>query len=50
MRSRSLFPVFSPQALQEAEAARHTGAERGGHIRDLRQLTWFLIDNDDTRA
>ena len=49
MRSRGLLPVFSPQALQEAEAARHTGPERGGDIRDLRQLTWFSIDNDDTR-
>ncbi len=49
MRSRGLLPVFSPQALQEAEAARHAGPERGGDIRDLRQLTWFSIDNDDTR-
>ncbi|MBA4328967.1 MAG: ribonuclease II [Polaromonas sp.] len=49
MRSRGLLPVFSPQALQEAEAARHTGPERGSDIRDLRQLTWFSIDNDDTR-
>jgi exoribonuclease-2 len=49
MRSRGLLPVFSPQALQEAEAARHSAAERGGDIRDLRQLTWFSIDNDDTR-
>ncbi|MDI1273858.1 RNB domain-containing ribonuclease [Polaromonas sp.] len=49
MRSRGLLPAFSPQALQEAEAARHTGPERGGDIRDLRQLTWFSIDNDDTR-
>ena len=28
MRSRGLLPVFSPQALQEAEAARQTGPER----------------------
>ncbi|MDO8767202.1 MAG: RNB domain-containing ribonuclease, partial [Burkholderiaceae bacterium] len=49
MRSRGLLPVFSPQALQEAEAARQTGPERGGDIRDLRHLTWFSIDNDDTR-
>jgi len=49
MRSRGLLPVFSPQALQEAEAARHTGPERGADIRDLRQLTWFSIDNNDTR-
>jgi exoribonuclease-2 len=49
MRSRGLLPVFSPQALQEAEAARQTGPERGGDIRDLRHLTWFSIDNNDTR-
>ena len=49
MRSRGLLPVFSPQALQEAEAARHSVPERNGDIRDLRHLTWFSIDNDDTR-
>ena len=49
MRTRGLFPVFSPQALQEAEAARQTSPERSGDIKDLRHLTWFSIDNDDTR-
>ena len=49
MRSRSMLPVFSPQALHEAEAARQTGPERNEDIRDLRHLTWFSIDNDDTR-
>ena len=49
MRSRGLLPVFSPQALQEAKSARQTGLEQGGDIRDLRQFTWFSIDNDDTR-
>jgi len=49
MRDRGLLPAFAPQALQEAEAARHTGPERGGDIRDLRHLAWFSIDNDDTR-
>jgi len=49
MRSRGLHSTFSPQALQEAEAARHTGPERNGTILDLRHLTWFSIDNDDTR-
>jgi exoribonuclease-2 len=49
MRSRGLLPVFSPQALHEAEVARQTGPERNGDIRDLRHLTWFSIDNDDTR-
>ncbi|MCY7319200.1 MAG: RNB domain-containing ribonuclease [Ramlibacter sp.] len=49
MRSRGLLPVFAPQALREVEAARQAGPERNGSIRDLRQLTWFSIDNDDTR-
>ncbi|MDB5928827.1 MAG: Exoribonuclease [Polaromonas sp.] len=48
MQARGLLPAFSPQALQEAEAARQTPPEQGSHIRDLRQLTWFSIDNDDT--
>ena len=49
MRSRGLLPAFAPQALQEAEAARHTDPERNSTILDLRHLTWFSIDNDDTR-
>lgn len=49
MRSRGLLPAFTPSALQEAEAARHAGPERAGDVRDLRHLTWFSIDNDDTR-
>ena len=49
MRSRGLLPVFSPQALQEAEAARQASLESHDAIRDLRHLGWFSIDNDDTR-
>ncbi|MDB5869898.1 MAG: Exoribonuclease, partial [Polaromonas sp.] len=49
MRARGLLPAFAPQALQEAEAARLAAPERSSAIRDLRQLTWFSIDNDDTR-
>jgi exoribonuclease-2 len=49
MCARSLLPAFAPQALQEAEAARQTSPERNDTIRDLRHLTWFSIDNDDTR-
>ncbi|MEO6319212.1 MAG: ribonuclease catalytic domain-containing protein, partial [Polaromonas sp.] len=49
MRTRGLLPAFAPQALQEAENARQAAPERNGAIRDLRQLTWFSIDNDDTR-
>jgi exoribonuclease II len=49
MRSRGLLPTFAPQVLQEAEAARHTVPEHNSTILDLRHLTWFSIDNDDTR-
>ncbi len=50
MRSRGLLPAFAPQALQEAENARPADIQAGhGDIADLRQLTWFSIDNDDTR-
>jgi exoribonuclease II len=49
MQSRGLFPAFAPQALQEAEASRHTSPERNSTILDLRHLNWFSIDNDDTR-
>jgi exoribonuclease II len=49
MRSRGLLPAFPPQALQEAEAARQASLKRNSSILDLRHLTWFSIDNDDTR-
>jgi exoribonuclease II len=49
MRSRGLLPAFAPEALHEAEAARKADRERNNNIRDLRHLTWFSIDNDDTR-
>ncbi|MDB5885426.1 MAG: Exoribonuclease [Polaromonas sp.] len=48
MRTRGLLPAFTPQALQEAEAARPASPERSGAIADLRHLAWFSIDNDDT--
>nr|WP_255429362.1 ribonuclease catalytic domain-containing protein [Ramlibacter albus] len=46
MRERGLLPAFSPDALREAQAAAPAAA---GDIRDLRELPWFSIDNDDTR-
>ena len=49
MRTRGLLPAFAPQALQEAEDARQAKPERNSTIRDLRHLSWFSIDNDDTR-
>ncbi|MGZ5846951.1 MAG: RNB domain-containing ribonuclease [Ramlibacter sp.] len=49
MRSRGLEPSFPADALAEAQAARQPAADRGGDLQDLRHLTWFSIDNDDTR-
>ena len=49
LRSRGLRPTFTPEALQEAEAARQPSLEDDRAIRDMRHLTWFSIDNDDTR-
>ena len=48
MRERGLRPVFAAEALRQAEAARQASPERHGDIRDLRRVTWFSIDNDDT--
>ncbi|MDB5850157.1 MAG: ribonuclease [Rhodoferax sp.] len=49
MLARGLLPAFSPEALREAEAASGKGPDRTGPgIQDLRHLTWFSIDNDDT--
>lgn len=54
MQTRGLLPTFTPEALQEAAAARAAGPEalanlaKHPDIRDLRALTWFSIDNDDT--
>jgi exoribonuclease-2 len=49
MELRGLRPAFTPEAMQEANAAAVRGPDRRGDIRDLRKLPWFSIDNDDTR-
>lgn len=49
LRERGFLPSFSAAALDEAENCRRAGPQRHGDVRDLRQLTWFSIDNDDTR-
>jgi exoribonuclease-2 len=48
MRSRGLQPDFPAEVLAAAQAARQAPRESGGAIRDLRELCWFSIDNDDT--
>ena len=49
MRERGLDPDFPPEALAQAQSlheAPHTTEEP---VRDLRQLLWCSIDNDDSR-
>ena len=49
MFERGFQPRFSLAALAEAQNHCRTGPRRHGDVRDLRQLAWFSIDNDDTR-
>ena len=49
MSERGLLPDFSPAALAQAEALGEGVGETGPAIRDLRELAWVSIDNDDTR-
>jgi exoribonuclease-2 len=48
MQERGLEPDFPPAAMQEAERL-EPAEELGGEVRDLRDLLWSSIDNDDTR-
>jgi VacB/RNase II family 3'-5' exoribonuclease len=49
MRDRGLEPDFPPAALAEAEHLSPDLHEGDPSIRDLRDLLWSSIDNDDTR-
>ncbi|HYN23029.1 MAG TPA: RNB domain-containing ribonuclease [Thermoanaerobaculia bacterium] len=50
MIERGLEPDFPPRVVEETAALREIRAFGGRNgIRDLRQLPWFSIDNDDTR-
>jgi len=48
MRSHDLLPEFSPAALLEAQRSTAAVSEPGQDIRDLRNLLWSSIDNDDS--
>jgi VacB/RNase II family 3'-5' exoribonuclease len=48
MEERGLEPDFPPAALEEAERL-DPMEELDGGVRDLRDLLWSSIDNDDTR-
>jgi len=44
-----LEPEFPAAALAEADRATDSADAHGGEIRDLRELLWCSIDNDDSR-
>jgi VacB/RNase II family 3'-5' exoribonuclease len=49
MLERGLLPDFSPAVLAELDEIRASTAVNGGSARDLRDLPWASIDNDDSR-
>jgi len=49
MLERGLFPDFSPQALAELDRIHGPETRTGEQTRDLRNLIWCSIDNDDSR-
>ena len=49
MLQRGLLPQFSAAARAEAAALSHAGVDASPSIRDLRDLLWCSIDNDDSR-
>src|SRR5689334_23745470 len=48
MRQRGLEPDFGPEARTQTEATARQ-ADGNSTLRDLRQLLWCSIDNDDSR-
>lgn len=49
MLERGLMPDFPPRALAELAALQEPAAPADGSTRDLRDLPWCSIDNDDSR-
>jgi exoribonuclease-2 len=49
MLERGLLPDFSPEALAELDRIQAPAQETAASIRDLRNLLWCSIDNDDSR-
>jgi exoribonuclease-2 len=49
MRDRGLDPDFPPEALAQAHALHEAPRTTEEAVRDLRQLLWCSIDNDDSR-
>ena len=48
MLEKGFIPDFSPQAIAELNGIREPVMQTGGSIRDLRNLLWCSIDNDDS--
>ena len=49
MLERGLLPDFSPEALSELSRIATPAVTSDGPVRDLRELPWASIDNDDSR-
>ncbi len=49
MLERGLLPDFSRQALAELDGIHEQGTDGDASARDLRELLWCSIDNDDSR-
>lgn len=49
MVERGLLPDFSPAAIAETNAITSAAKDSGASVRDLRDLLWASIDNDDSR-
>ncbi|MEO8355383.1 MAG: RNB domain-containing ribonuclease, partial [Chloroflexota bacterium] len=49
MLERGLLPNFSSAALAEVDRLPKSESANSDSVRDLRQLLWSSIDNDDTR-
>ena len=49
MRERGLDPVFPPDAIAQASALTTAPATATEPVKDLRELPWCSIDNDDSR-
>ena len=49
MVERGLLPDFSAEAMSELGRIQPSATTDGGQVRDLRNLLWASIDNDDSR-
>jgi exoribonuclease-2 len=49
MIARGLAPEFTPEAIAELDTIHAPAVSAGESTRDLRQLLWCSIDNDDSR-